>query len=302
MLRPNERRTAPTWHSRSLVRAALGIGLVGTGMLLALALGPSTAPRGTEPSQGLDPRIEELRADLGSERAAREALSREVAELRARLDVPVATARTLAAGDPYPGAASVAPVLPTATDPKGERAGNSVVAAASGAEDKPVFDEEGLEAVGLRAADVRAIRERWEKFELDRLELSDRAMREGWFMTPRHGDEHRALVAAFQADVGQDGYDAYLYAIGQENRVVVREVLPNSTARATGLQPGDEIVGYDGATVYSTAELQFRTASGSRGDVVSLDVVRAGRSLTLRAERGPLGVVVAGSRRPPRSP
>jgi S1-C subfamily serine protease len=124
-------------------------------------------------------------------------------------------------------------------------------------------------------------------------------MREGYFMTPRHGDEHRALVSAFQSDVGEEGYEAYLFATGQENRVVVQDVLPNSAAGAAGLQAADEIVRYDSAPVYSTADLQFRTAAGTRGELVTLDVVRGGQTITLRTPRGPLGVMLAGARRPP---
>jgi C-terminal processing protease CtpA/Prc len=150
--------------------------------------------------------------------------------------------------------------------------------------------------------DAQKLRQRWERLELDRLELSDRAMREGWFMTPRHVEEYRGLDAAFKADLGEDGYDAYLYATGQDNRVLVRDVLAGSAASAADIQPGDEIVSYNGTKIYTKTELLPQTAAGARGDLVTIDLIRRGEALSLRVQRGPLGVVLGSAKKAPRQP
>jgi S1-C subfamily serine protease len=62
---------------------------------------------------------------------------------------------------------------------------------------------------------------------------------------------------------------------------------------------GDELVEYAGMRVFSTADLQLLTASGRLGETVSVDVVRGGQPLTLRAARGPLGIVLDAVRRAP---
>jgi len=276
-------------------RRGLIAGLLGFGALLALfLLRPSTH------STAVDFRVESIQRALADEQRAREALAREVAELRRRIEggaAPLAAPdaeRTARVPDVGQAETSKAPIdEPAAVEPG---------TAAEAQERSPVFDEEGLVAAGLDRLDAGALRERWEQYELDKLELNDRAMREAFFMTPRHRDEHLALDLAFRTDVGEEGYGAYLYATGQSNRVVVREVIPNSAAAGAGLQRGDEIVRYDGASVFSTTDLQLQTASGARGDLVTLQVVRDGQPITLRAERGPLGVVLDGARRSPGTP
>jgi predicted metalloprotease with PDZ domain len=171
----------------------------------------------------------------------------------------------------------------------------------AGSEQRPAFDEEALVTAGINRVDATHLRERWAKLMLEKLELNDRAMREGYFMTPRHGAESGALDLGFRSEVGEAGYAAYLYATSQDNSVVVRGVLPNSAGRAAGLEMGDQIVRYDGSAIFTTPELQIQTSSGVRGESVEVDVLRNGRTISLRAPRGPLGVVTEAARRSPSS-
>jgi S1-C subfamily serine protease len=121
-------------------------------------------------------------------------------------------------------------------------------------------------------------------------------------MEPRLRDEHAALEAAFREDIGEEGYDAFLYATGQPNRVLVREVIARSPASRAGVQAGDVIVSYDGTRTFLPRDLQLATGQGKRGELVRVEVVRDGRPLTLRVQRGPLGIILGGSAEPPRSP
>jgi C-terminal processing protease CtpA/Prc len=248
-----------------------------------------------------DALLETLRAGLKSEREAREALAREVAELRARSEssTVVAPART-GVGSP--------PTLETlASKPKAANAQSEVrpvtraAESEAGSERRPAFDEDALVNAGINRIDATRLRERWEKLMLEKLELHDRAMRESYFMTPQHGAESTALDLAFRSEVGEADYNAYLYATSQDNAVVVRDVLSNATARATGLEIGDQIVRYGGSTILTISELQIQTMSGVRGESVEVDALRDGRMISLRAPRGPLGVVTEAARRPPSS-
>jgi membrane-associated protease RseP (regulator of RpoE activity) len=164
----------------------------------------------------------------------------------------------------------------------------------------PLFDVAALVAGGcMRRTDAETLRARWERYELDRLDVNDRAMRSSYFMTPRHRNEQAALEAAFRDELGEEGYDAYLRATGKPNRFALREVLAGGAGSAAGLEAGDELVRYDGVRVFSTADLQLLTSAGRPGELVALEVIRGGQPTTLRAARGPLGVVLEGVVRAP---
>jgi hypothetical protein len=278
---------------RGLARRGAWIALAALAVGLAFWLGgrvaaPARPDAADTPLTG-DASPEQLRAALAAERAARELLAFELAELRERTDALAArldAARAVAA----PGAADAAE--------GGERERTDAEPAAV-APRAPLFDVEALVAGCMDRGDAEGLRARWERYELERLQLNDRAMRDSYFMHPRHREEHAALDAAFRRDVGEDGFDAYLRATGKPNRVVVGELLSSGAGSAAGLEVGDQLERYDGVRVFSSAELQQLTAAGRLGETVSLEVLRGGQSLTLRAARGPLGVVLEGAVRAP---
>ena len=63
-------------------------------------------------------------------------------------------------------------------------------------------------------------------------------------------------------------------------RAVVGEVLPGSAAAATGLLPGDQITGIDGAPVRRFEDIQHVVVDAA-GRTLTLSVTRAGRTLAL---------------------
>jgi hypothetical protein len=250
---------------------------------------------------GTDALLETLRVELASEREAREALAREVAELRARSEstTGVAPGRV---GVGLPPTLEAVGSTPEAANARSEvRPVTRAAESEADSERRPAFDEEALVTVGINRVDATHLRERWEKLMLEKLELNDRAMREGYFMTPQHGAESGALDLGFQSEVGEAGYAAYLYATSQDNAVIVRGVLPNLAGRAAGLEMGDQIVRYGGSAIFTTPELQMQTSSGAKGETVEVDVLRDGRMISLRVPRGPLGVVTEAARRSPSS-
>ena len=60
--------------------------------------------------------------------------------------------------------------------------------------------------------------------------------------------------------------------------------------RPAGLQPGDEIVSYDGKRVFDMRELNAFTLEGRAGESVVVDVRRDGRTVQLVMPRGPIGI------------
>jgi len=159
-----------------------------------------------------------------------------------------------------------------------------------GANEKAPFDEAALTRLGIHPRDAARLHERWEQYEMERLYLTDAAIREGRLMTPRTAREQQAARVALREELGNESFDLLLYASGQSNRVVVKSVLERSPATEAGLEAGDVIVSYDDRRVFQTAELKRMTASGSAGESVSMEILREGRQLSLSVPRGPLGV------------
>ena len=158
---------------------------------------------------------------------------------------------------------------------------------------EPVFDEGALRAAGLSMTTVKQTRERFEQLEMDRLFLRDRATREGWMGTARYSNEVEKLEGSRQDinnSLGDDGYDAYLYATNQSNRVVIREMLQGSPAKVAGILPGDTVLSYDHKRMFATRDLQNATTNGRAGESVAVEILRNGQVMNLYIPRGPLGV------------
>ena len=238
---------------------------------------PTRAPASDGSDAALDPRGA-LAAALEAEVQARRRLAQEVAALRqevARLAALV--------GAPEPEA-------PTDLDADAD-------SALSGA--ASFFDEALLLAEGLDANEVANLREAFEALELERLYLGDRAAREGWIRTPRYRQEVQALVGDVRDELGDEAYDAMLYAAGRNNRLRIGDILGQSPASRAGVETGDVVLRYDGRQVFNAQELRSATTQGQAGAATRLEVARDGRVLTLSLPRGPLGVRLVPTRRPP---
>ncbi len=292
-------------RSRPAVSIALaGACAIGLGWVLSSSCEPGALREpgleGREAAQAAPPTREELDAlqrSVADQAAAIRALADELALLRGE----VAMLAGVAPPGPDDDALAGGTDATRPEDPHEQAAAPAGVAPGAAAGARPSFDAESLVAAGYSSQEAERLRERWERLTLDRLEVNNRALREGWLLEPRLREEHLALDTVFREEVGEEGYDAFLYATGQPNRVRVKEVIARSPASHAGMQPGDVIVSYDGERTFGTRDLQLATAQGRRGDLVRIEVVRDGRPLTLRVERGPLGIILQGSAEPPRS-
>lgn len=135
--------------------------------------------------------------------------------------------------------------------------------------------------------------------ELRKLELRDRASREGYLSSRRYMRELSALVAdemSLREELGDDTYDRYLYVNGQPNRVKVTSVMLGSAAELAGMKDGDLILTYAQHRVFEWSELKRDTSKGELGEYVNVDILRDGELMSLWVPRGPLGVRLGAAR------
>ena len=162
--------------------------------------------------------------------------------------------------------------------------------------------EASLVAAGVDPGVARDIQQRSDAYQLARLELIDRAAREGWRGSESFHDEMEALEGTavdLRQELGDAGYDRFLYESGEPNRVQIASVIGGSEAALAGIEQGDVIDSYAGSRVFTLQELRDATRAGSRGELVQLVLRRDGQYLTMDVARGPLGVTMSGIREAP---
>lgn len=298
MKQPNQRKSEQRGFGLLVVTLLLGSAL---GFSLAVMLGSGEAPEEqaasvserdasarraeTEASRSnarLSDRIAQLEAELREARSAQRAMGQELEELRSILEAEsgeasLRTAPDLAQADPPPR-----PVRPKDL-PKGA----------------PWFDRSALEAAGLSGSEISEIEERFERYEMEKLYFVDESKREGTYRSAAYNRELNALTATLREDLGPDGYDAYLYATGRDNRVLIRDVLENSPAELAGVENGDLVLSYAGERMFHPASFQSATSGGDFGQNVELAVERGGEVVFLTVPRGPLGVRITRTKSPP---
>jgi len=135
--------------------------------------------------------------------------------------------------------------------------------------------------------------------ELRKLELHDRASREGYLGSKQYNSELSALLAeetSVREDLGDELYDQYLYANGRPNRVKAASVMLGSAAEQAGMLDGDIILTYGQNRLFESRELQNATSEGELGEFLSMDILRNGQLMSLWVPRGPLGIRLGAAR------
>jgi len=146
------------------------------------------------------------------------------------------------------------------------------------------------------------IKRRFDKLDLDRLYLRDKAVREGWVDTPQFREAVSELdknSIGLREDIGDQDYDKLLYATGQFNRVVINEVMAESPAQQAGIEAQDIVLAYDGRRIFTWDELREATTQGQEGDTILVDIIRGGEEVQISIPRGPLGVKLDAARLEP---
>jgi len=155
------------------------------------------------------------------------------------------------------------------------------------------FNEQAMLNAGVDPTKVNYIKQSFEQAEMDKLYLRAQATREGWINSKRYTDAAREIAdrtSALRSELNDNEYDAYLYAAGQSNRVIVSSILSASPASNAGIQPGDTILKYDNKRVYNWSDLTSATSEGSPNDTVTVTIVRDGQTQQVYIPRGPLGI------------
>jgi hypothetical protein len=148
---------------------------------------------------------------------------------------------------------------------------------------------------GFSDADAERIERRLEELSVAAMEQRYEALRSG---EPQNViDQFRDGSATLRAELGDSDYERYLEATGRPTRVGVTTVLSSSAAESAGIQPGDQIVAYDGNRVFDVRELNQALLEGEPGEPVVVDVERDGQPIQLVIPRGPLGISSGFSRR-----
>jgi hypothetical protein len=152
---------------------------------------------------------------------------------------------------------------------------------------------EQLIAAGFAPDRAEWILRRTEELRMQAMQAQYEARRDGRPQPVESGEAN-----ALRTELGDADYERFLTAMGRSTTVTVFDVLASSPAERSGVQPGDEIVAYNGRRVFDAAELNELTVRGTTGESVVVDVRRNGQTLQLVLPRGPLGIM-GGFRGPP---
>lgn len=274
--------------SAGFMLAGLMIGIAATAPWRGSARDTSVPPPADQ-TASLRERIDTIDARLHDERRRREALEAELAALTARVDASEAPAEAgteradrrasdaAPAADsdetvraPFARAAGAAP--PAGFDPEARRIDRLVDGG---------FAPERAEWIVQRAAELR----------MQALQARYDAQRQG---EPFDRQAGFSAEQSLREALGDQEYEQYLKALGRPIRVAVRDVLASSPAEQAGLQPGDQLVAYNGKRVFDVADLNRMVLDGQPGEPVAVDVIRDGQSMQVYVPRGPLGITGGG--------
>lgn len=259
--------------------------------------------RGTVPGQG-GPNADSPSGTPEIARRYEDNLDDTIARLQQRLvqaeQVQLSLTERVAALEVMAGKPEIYPVTGTAT-PATETETNEVTESTA----PPQTFSTSIEALietGIPEEQAARIQASLDEYDLKLLYMQDRASRENWLNTARYRKEQREVQNAYQElrpEIGDDAYDRMLYALGRTNRVVVRDIMQNSTAEQYDLRANDRIIEYNGQRVFTSQELNTLVTQGTAGAQVLLRVQRDEQQLELYLPQGPIGIRLATSREQP---
>lgn len=98
-----------------------------------------------------------------------------------------------------------------------------------------------------------------------------------------------------RGEMGDDAYARYLEVQGQPTAVQINQVLSGSPGNDAGLQPGDQLLSYDGQRLFDVGDLRRQTMRGEPGQDVIIEIERDGVRMQLTVPRGPIGITGSGA-------
>jgi hypothetical protein len=225
----------------------------------ALAAQPAAAvPKSTVPSHRLSADLEMARSALAVELAARIDLEAEISRLR----------EELGRAEPPFESSTAAEV-----DPRHR-----------------VFDGAMLVDTELDAEQIEELRERYEAFEHERLDIIDLETGEDGLLSTKGSRDLLILEGRLRSELGEHAYDAMLYSTGRDNRLLVRSVTDRSPAADVGIENGDVLLRYGDQRLFALLDLQQANRSGQPGEFVEVEILRGNERIWVSVPRGSLGV------------
>lgn len=99
-----------------------------------------------------------------------------------------------------------------------------------------------------------------------------------------------ATSQALREELGDADYERYLVANDRSTSITISSVIESSPAQSAGLQPGDQIVRYDGERVFDLNDISRQAAQGEPGQNIVVDIMRNGTPMQMVLPRGPIGI------------
>ena len=232
-------------------------------------------------------RLSALETELALERYERQLLAEQLAELSAGLGEDAEEADPESSSVPRERFPALAGSDSERLQAMRERA---AALRNGGAIDAGAFEQRRIDrfvAAGFSPERAQWILQREDKLAMEALQARYEATQDG-----ASAEEVAELSTSqlMRAELGDLEYEQYLEGMGRPTSINIRDVLTNSPAQAAGIQPGDQIVAYDGQRVFDMNELTDLTYEGRPGETVAVDVIRDGQRMQLYVERGPIGV------------
>jgi len=146
---------------------------------------------------------------------------------------------------------------------------------------------------GFSEDEARRILRKESEAEYQAMQLAWEAQRSGEPVDPLASlNDSQSIL---RAELGDSDYERFLEAQGQPTSVQITRVLDGSPGNQAGLQPGDQIVSYDGNRVFNVADLRDQTMLGAQGEDVLIEIDRDGVRMQLSVPRGPVGITGSGA-------
>jgi predicted metalloprotease with PDZ domain len=155
-----------------------------------------------------------------------------------------------------------------------------------------VFDEAVLVDTELDAEQIEELRERYEAFERERLDILDLETGEDGLLSTKGSRDLLILEGTLRSELGEHAYDAMLYSTGRDNRLLVRSVADRSPAADAGIENGDVLLRYGDQRLFALLDLQQANRSGQPGEFVEVEILRGDERIWVSVPRGSLGVHV----------
>lgn len=230
-------------------------------------------------STSMDERLQRLEKDLAEERRARMVLEDQLQALlevieRVESAIPRASADQQAVLDQI-----------RAERRSASRSSRDFVSMMRG------FQERRLNMLidgGFSEDEARRVLEMESAAQYEAMQAAHAAQRRGEANDPFFaGSGSQSLL---RGKLGDSEYERYLAAQGQPTAIQVTRVLDSSPGDRAGIQPGDRIISYNGARVFSVSDLRALTLQGNAGEDVVIEIEREGVPMQLNLPRGPVGI------------